>query len=185
VTGFEPHPVTFSTLMAKLGTTSRFNGVNSALGAEAGEAKMFVYDCSKINSLTAEAPFAVRHRKSAHAIPVSCSTLDSYCAQNGIERIDILKVDTEGYDLRVLQGSATMLQKQAFRFVYVEFNDLQPLDGVFGGSLLSIDTLLRPFGYRFIASYNDYIVTEGEMFSVSNALFALPPPAVKSSPALH
>jgi len=39
---------------------------------------------------------------------------------------------------------------------------------------LPFDVLLRPYGYRFVASYNDYIGTSGEMFSVSNALFALP-----------
>ena len=68
-----------------------------------------------------------------------------------------------------------MLQRRAIKFVFVEFNDLQPQKGRSGGALLPIDSLLHPNGFRFIASYNDLIVTEGEMFSVSNALFALPP----------
>ena len=44
-----------------------------------------------------------------------------------------------------------------------------------GGALLPIAELIAPYGYHFVATYNDYIVTEGEMFGVSNALFALPP----------
>jgi hypothetical protein len=68
-----------------------------------------------------------------------------------------------------------MLQKHAIKFICFEFNDLQSKEGTFGGALMPIDALLRPHGYRFVASYNDYIVTHGEMFSVSNALFALPP----------
>jgi hypothetical protein len=47
--------------------------------------------------------------------------------------------------------------------------------GVSGGALAPIAKLIRPFGYRFVATYTDRIVTEGEMLGVSNALFALPP----------
>ena len=35
--------------------------------------------------------------------------------------------------------------------------------------------ILAPFGFKFVASYNDYIVPEDGFFMVSNALFALPP----------
>jgi hypothetical protein len=44
-----------------------------------------------------------------------------------------------------------------------------------GGALLPIDKFLNGYGFRFIASYNDYIVTDSDFFSVSNALFAAPP----------
>lgn len=179
VISFEPHPVTFSNLMKWMGDEARFQGINSALGSEIGEVEMFEYDGSEINSLTDEAQFAVRFGKKGRSIGVQCTTLDAYCAQNEIERIDVLKIDTEGFDFMVLQGSSVMLEKHAIKFVYFEFNDLQPKEGTFGGALMPIDALLRPHGYRFVASYNDSIVTDGEMFVVSNALFALPPLAVK------
>ena len=175
VISFEPHPVTFSELMTRMSNEARFQGVHSALGTEIGEVEMFEYAGSKINSLTDDAQFAVRFGIKGRRISVHCTTLDAYCAQNKIERIDILKIDTEGFDFTVLQGSSVMLQKHAIKFIYFEFNDLQPKEGTFGGALMPIDALLRPHGYRFVASYNDYIVTDGEMFLVSNALFALPP----------
>jgi FkbM family methyltransferase len=175
VISFEPHPVTFSELMARMSDEARFQGVNSALGSEIGEVEMFEYDASKMNSLTDDAQYAVRFGIKGRRIGVECITLDAYCAQNKIERIDVLKIDTEGCDFTVLQGSSVMLQKHAIKFICFEFNDLQSKEGTFGGALMPIDALLRPHGYRFVASYNDYIVTHGEMFSVSNALFALPP----------
>jgi FkbM family methyltransferase len=181
VISFEPHPVTFSELMTRMGDEARFQGVNSALGSEIGEVEMFEYGgSSKINSLTDDAQYAVRYGMKGKGlrIGVQCTTLDAYCAQNKIERIDVLKIDTEGFDFTVLQGSIVMLQKHAIKFIYFEFNDLQPKEGTFGGALMPIDALLRPHGYRFVASYNDLIATDGEMFSVSNALFALPPLAV-------
>jgi len=186
VISFEPHPVTFSELMTRMGDEARFQGVNSALGSEIGEVEMFEYDNSKINSLTDKAQYAVRFGQKSLRIGAKCTTLDAYCAQSKIERIDVLKIDTEGFDFNVLQGSSVMLQKHAIKFIYFEFNDLQPREGTFGGALMPIYALLRPHGYRFVASYNDYIVTDGEMFSVSNALFALPPLAVnerKPSPS--
>ena len=68
-----------------------------------------------------------------------------------------------------------MLQAGSIRFVYCEFNELFPRDGIAGGALLPLAELLSSYGYRFVASYNDYIMTTGEMFGVSNALFVLPP----------
>jgi hypothetical protein len=155
-----------------------FRAENLALGSMTGGTDMYEYDASELNSLVPDAPYAVRFKKAARRIPVHCTTLDSYCNQQRIERIDVLKIDTEGYDLYVLRGSTQMLAKGAIRFVYVEFNDLNSWGGTTGGALLPIDELLRGYGFRFIASYNDYVVTEGELFLVSNALFAAPPSSV-------
>jgi hypothetical protein len=88
--------------------------------------------------------------------------------------VGVLKIDTEGFELEVLRGGQGLLARRAVKFIYVEFNDLQPGDHTFGGALLPIDGILRHHGYRFIATYNDSIVTQGEVFVVSNALFALP-----------
>jgi FkbM family methyltransferase len=40
---------------------------------------------------------------------IHLTTLDVFCEQNGIQRIDILKTDTEGFDLQVLQGAKGLL----------------------------------------------------------------------------
>jgi FkbM family methyltransferase len=175
VYSFEPHPSTFAALKKRLGTHPRFRGENMALGVVDGSVDLFEYDISLLNSLLPDAPYAVRFEQKARRIQVPCTTLSSYCQANGIDRIDVLKIDTEGYDLAVLQGAEETLAKGAVRFVYVEFNDLQPKEGATGGALVPMDRFLRGFGFRFIASYNDYVVTEGELFSVSNALFAAPP----------
>jgi FkbM family methyltransferase len=176
VVSFEPHPTTFAALNARIAGNLRHRSVNMALGAEAGEAEMFVYDESKVNSLTPDARYAKRYGKEGHSIRVTTTTMDRFCEENGIENVDVLKIDTEGFDLVVLEGCRSMMERGAVKFIFVEFNDLQPKEGVFGGALMPFDVLLRPYGYRFVASYSDYIDigTSGEMFSVSNALFALP-----------
>ena len=37
-------------------------------------------------------------------VDVSVITLDDYCSELGIARVDLLKIDTQGYDLEVLKG---------------------------------------------------------------------------------
>jgi len=174
VFSFEPHPRTFKDLTAKV-SSKRFHSFNLALGAKNGKVELFEYDNSYVNSLVPNAAFAVRHKTDAHAIQVNCDTVDNFCRDHSIESIDVLKIDTEGFDLVVLEGAAKMLRRRSIRFIYFEFNDLKPVTGIFGGALIPFDDLLRPFGYRFIATYNDYLKAEGELFSVSNALYALPP----------
>jgi FkbM family methyltransferase len=36
---------------------------------------------------------------------VKLSTLDDYCEKNSIDRIDFLKMDVEGHELKVLKGA--------------------------------------------------------------------------------
>lgn len=172
---FEPHPGTFVKLQAAVADEPRIRAVNCALGSREGEVTMFEYDGSSTNSLTDLAPFAVRWGQKGRQIAVRSTTLDQYCREHSIERIDVLKIDTEGYDLVVLQSGLGMLERGLVSFVLVEFNDLVPKPGAFGGSLLSMDELLRPHGFRFIATSNDWLDGKGELFCVSNALFALPP----------
>jgi hypothetical protein len=94
-----------------------------------------------------------------------------FCAERGIKKIDVLKIDTEGFDLEVLKGASTMLKLGAISFVYFEFNEIQVAASAAGGALLPIDEFLRRYQYRFIATYNDYVVTDGDLFAVSNALY--------------
>ena len=135
---------------------------------------MFEYDGSVINSLIPDAQFAVRFGQQAAQIQVRCTTIDKFCLEREITQIDVLKIDTEGYEVEVLKGASSMRARGAIKFIYFEFNDIDPRRDASGGALTPIDRLIRPQGYRFIASYNDYIVPNGELFLVSNALYALP-----------
>jgi FkbM family methyltransferase len=176
IIAFEPHPATFEQLRKKVTKIPNVELLNLALGAEVGKRAMFEYDSSKINSLLPNAQYTVRFDKdSTRKIYIDCTTIDRFCSERRINKIDILKIDTEGFDFEVLKGATAMLAQQVIKFVYFEFNDIIPRNGTSGGALMPIDELIRPHGYRFIATYNDFVVAEGELFLVSNALYALPP----------
>lgn len=177
VVAFEPHPKTFSKLQELTAGIEKLELVNIALGSRVGIMKIFEYsECPATNSLVKNAQYAVRFaEESKGEIDIACSTIDEFCFQRKLASIDVLKIDTEGYDLEVLKGARSMLDRQAIKFIYFEFNDICPRTGTFGGALIPIDDWVRQRGYRFIASYIDYLVPEGELFLVANALYALPP----------
>ena len=53
-------------------------------------------------------------------IEVEAVTLDSFCIKNGINNIDILKIDTESFELEVLEGASASLSKT--RFLHLEIS---------------------------------------------------------------
>lgn len=168
---FEPAKAAFSALTAKI-RDRRFRAYNVALSDKSGQARFFDYGpLATSNSLVERAQYAVRAGHAATMQTVDCETLDDLCAREGITNIDVLKIDTEGHDLAVLAGATRMLDQDRIRFVYVEFNSLLPKPDASGGALLPISECLEPRGFRFVATYPDYLITTGEFFVTSNALF--------------
>lgn len=47
-------------------------------------------------------------------------TIDGYCSEHNIERIDYLKVDVEGAELEAIMGVRELLEKKAVRYVQFE-----------------------------------------------------------------
>jgi len=186
VFAFEPHPNIFKQLKAAV-SNDRASLHQLAIGESSGEMKLYEYSNSLgegrhlpgggsvIDSLIPNARFVVKYGLTASERIVECTTIDQFCESNSIERIDVLKIDTEGFDLFVIKGAARMLLEHRIGFIYVEFNDLQPRHGTTGGSLVPISDYLTPFGFRYITTYTDYIDPDSsDMFIAQNALFALP-----------
>lgn len=104
---------------------------------------------------------------------IHIDTIDRYCAAQDIESIDILKTDTEGYDLEVLRGATGMLARQRVVFVYTEVTFLphNPKQTAFG----SVFDFLSGHGYRFLGLYETYPLHHfDEPCVFCNALFVSP-----------
>jgi FkbM family methyltransferase len=179
VFAFEPHPATFSKLVQSLGKHSRLTANNVALSNVGGPVPFFQYSSSTLNSLIPDAQYPMRRGVAPEEITIDCTTLDEFCSSHGIQMIDVLKIDTEGCDLRVLQGAQQLLFARRVRFVYAEFNDMSPRTGSTGGALIPISDFLAQFGFRFIATYPDHMEFADEIHVGANVLFVHPPPAVR------
>ncbi len=60
-----------------------------------------------------------------NSITVDAVTLDGYCERHGIDEIDILKVDVEGFELPALEGCNRMLSQQRVGSLAFEFGTHQ------------------------------------------------------------
>ena len=176
VWAFEPVPEVFDKLSSVRST--RFFPHQVALGDKEGEVALYSFEedtATLARSLVPNARFPVRYGlHCSEAGKVRCRTIDSFCAEAGIEKIDVLKIDVEGFELSVLKGAERMFRMGRIGFVYLEFNDLLTKDGTTGGSLFPIAEYLSQFGLKYATSYTDFIHADHEMFLCANALFALP-----------
>jgi FkbM family methyltransferase len=70
-------------------------------------------------------------------------TLDEWCRRSGVERIDFIKLDTQGSELDVLRGAARTLDSVIAVQTEVEFNRMYEGQPLFG----DVDRFLRDRGF--------------------------------------
>ena len=107
-------------------------------------------------------------------------TLDDYCRSAGIDRVDVLKTDTQGYDLEVLKGAERLFQDRRISVVHVEVT----FDDLYEG-MPEFDELYRFLAdrqMRLVALYN-YVMRSG-VAGWCDALFALPKQPIAEPPRL-
>ena len=83
---------------------------------------------------------------------VQLRTLDSYCAEVGVEEIEILKCDTQGYDLEVLKGASEILGAGRVQMIYTEITLARLYEGL--PSMEEIFQFLAGYNFRLVALYN-------------------------------
>jgi FkbM family methyltransferase len=96
-----------------------------ALGRQAEQRELINYARPELSSFlpldeTAENPF--RDTAVVGTEPVAIRTVDDFVRDAGIETIDLLKIDTQGFDADVLAGAAATLAAGRVRAALIELN---------------------------------------------------------------
>jgi FkbM family methyltransferase len=117
VTGFDPSRFSLLSYQNKFSGDKRVTFENCGLSAESGGLEFYDYE-NMCNSLVArkEIPDQV---PIIYKVPVA--TIDGFCREHGIRKINFIKIDAEGYDLHVLEGARELLQTQGVDFFMFEF----------------------------------------------------------------
>jgi FkbM family methyltransferase len=80
-------------------------------------------------------------RLADEGVEVATVTLDAHCARQGIERIDVIKIDVEGHEPAVLAGADRLLRDRAIGMIVCEVKHSGRGDG-------DPAAILARYGYR-------------------------------------
>jgi len=146
ILAFEPVAATFRTMTER---TRHFRDVlpfQLALGAEPKEQTIYLHPMASMNS------FAERWGPATGTEVVTVSTVDVVMAEQALDFVHFLKIDTEGFELEVLKGAAGALARQQIAVVQVEAGfdpRVSPHTPLF-----EIARLLMPHGYILHGIFN-------------------------------
>jgi len=164
---FEPVSETYQLLSENLKNAHSIKTFNFALGEQKSEMEIFLFKNSQWNSLSK----AVSERAKANGGPsefIKVDSVDNFVRQHNIKKIDILKSDTEGYELEVLKGAHDCLQNQIIESLYLEvgFNEQDKQHTYFP---VVIEELAK-YQYKFSGLFEkSYIKNDTLLYA--NALF--------------
>ena len=151
VVAFEPVPTTHR----RLRETLTLNAVENVAAVEAavcdlvGTATMNVFEqrYAVWNSLGRPLMSDGRWRLAPNAsVEVPATTIDAFCAASGIERVNLLKVDVEGFERSVFLGAQRLLLNRSIDYICFEISQ-DPLAGA-GATARGVFEALERFGYR-------------------------------------
>ncbi|MBS0363498.1 MAG: FkbM family methyltransferase [Proteobacteria bacterium] len=160
---FEPIPATFEKLKRNTIKDLRCEAINIAMGAVSGSLKMTAGPIDGQNTANVSA------KPDAPTVEVSVQTVDGFCAERGIGRIDLLKIDTEGFEMSVLTGAANMLGSGKIKMVLAEC-EFEPNPAEPHGNFFEIYARMQQAGLRLVSFYTGGV--DGNGWRWGDALFA-------------
>jgi FkbM family methyltransferase len=117
VKGFDPSRFALQCYEKNFISDKRIAFENQGLSSEPGELEFHDYQ-NMCNSL---APRKEMWGQTLTIYKVPITTVDKFCAERGIDRINLMKIDAEGYDLSVLEGARELLTNQGVDLFMFEF----------------------------------------------------------------
>lgn len=167
---FEPFDQSFQFLKKKY-TTSTFVIENLAVSDYSGKSNFFSNELDETNSLL---PANITNSqideltKPREILEVEVTTLNQYCLNKEIKKIDLLKIDTQGNSLNVLQGANDLLTNGKIGIIQceVEFIQIYKDQSLFHHVAHYLETV----GYELYSLYNLHYDINGRL-SWGDAIF--------------
>jgi FkbM family methyltransferase len=164
VISIEPEPKNFALLQKNIHTNGYQNRTKMlpiALSQKEGTATLFVDDQNVGNHSLAQSNI----KSGTHAVTVCMRRLDDVCRENGIDTIDMMKIDTQGAELQVLLGATELLPKtQTILFECWPYGMIQ-----MGDRPEELFTLLSTYGFSLLSIDNRTPMSAEEIFAYCNS----------------
>lgn len=124
INSFEPSPTTFKILSQQASELEDVRLWNCALGSVSEQMIFLENSHSYMSSFLPLSEFG--WGKITKETSVEVRTIDQFCHDEQIERIDILKSDTQGFELEVFKGAEGTIRANKIGLIYFEiiFSDM-------------------------------------------------------------
>lgn len=166
---FEPNQETFKLLKSKHGNNDAVKLYNLGLSNEATETVIYDTQQSDGSRLATIYKDVIEDlfQKDIKESSILLKTLDEMIGELGVDSIDLLKIDTEGNEYKVLQGAKQTLKRDMIKVIHFEFNMMNVVSRVY----------LRDF-IELLGNFNIYRLLPNELVAIdysrplTNELFA-------------
>lgn len=170
---FEPNPSIFSTLAANWNNVSGVKLRQIALTDKAGTVPFYATRVPEASSLLCPNErirrISTDHKYDYALLEIKADTLDNYCKDSDLSRIDILKIDVQGAELSVLKGSRFLLEQQAVSFIYLETTFADCYDGQ--TSFVDLLSYLNLHGEYVLWDIVPFLYTRHDRLWTTNSIF--------------
>lgn len=171
---FEPFPDSFKEL-SRLADCKAIKPFQIALSDRNGKAKLWVNTDRSCNSIfsrpIAGAKYYSESSRNIGQIEVKTQTLDTFCDTEDIAEIDILKLDVEGAELKVLNGLSRRLRDKRIKLIFTEVMFVPHYQG--GCLFHELLAFLSRYDYTLFNLYNLKRARNGRL-RWGNAIFLNP-----------
>jgi FkbM family methyltransferase len=161
---FEPSKESYQNLENKYKLSNKVKINHCAVSDYSGSATLNINSFKETNSLLEAVPInkkidQLTQKQSTEIVEVI--SLNEYCLKNGINDIDLVKIDTQGNSFNVLKGSDSLLSSKKVKFLYIEAEFIE----IYKGEKLfsEIEILMRSFDYYIVDLFNMNYVNEKKL----------------------
>ena len=157
VYAFEPSPESFAKLQERTRNDPHVKPLKMAVGEHDGTATLHQNSADDSNSMLPNstrlyefAPIEMCEPRRDIEVPIT--RIDTFCANHGIRQIDLLKVDSQGFERQILAGAGSLLNPKFIRGLFLEvlFVDLWQGQSSAG----EVMEKMRASGYRLFGITN-------------------------------
>lgn len=132
VYAFEPIPESFAKVADLAAAQPRLKPVECAMSDAPGTATFHICafeDASSLLKPRATGASFDAYQEEMRTISVAVNTLDIFCRDHKIDHIDLLKMDAQGAENRILRGASDLLARGAIDVIYTEIQFIESYEG--------------------------------------------------------
>ncbi|MBI4945024.1 MAG: FkbM family methyltransferase [Bacteroidetes bacterium] len=156
---FEPSKKTFANLTSNLfGNNIQLH--NIGIGNETGQMTLYLSHKDTAGTISSLYNRNLTHRniEMNDRETIEIATIDEFCEKNKIKKIDFLKLDIEGHEIKALEGATKMMKSDKIRFIQFEF----------GGTDIDARIFFKDFYTLLKEKYNLYRIVKDGIYPIAN-----------------